>query len=138
MRRQALPEGDARIVSDETKLDAQKRALAGNRRPELVECQARATHVVPGDIAFVDDGDAIQGEHADRRAERRTVGRRRPAPTPEGERHAALGDALQDVAAEEHPLALGSIHHTTRYAHVLPALSEERVSNRDVVAAVGD
>ena len=34
--RQALSEGDTRIVAGETELDAQERALAGDRRPQLV------------------------------------------------------------------------------------------------------
>ena len=34
-------------------------------------------------------------------AETRPFGWRRPPPTPEGERHTALGDALQDVAVEQ-------------------------------------
>ena len=35
--RQAFPQGDAWIVAAETKLDAQERALAGDRRPQRVE-----------------------------------------------------------------------------------------------------
>ena len=34
--RQAFSKGDARIVAGETELDAQERALAGDRRPQLV------------------------------------------------------------------------------------------------------
>lgn len=34
--RQAISEGDTRIVAGETELDAQERALAGDRRPQLV------------------------------------------------------------------------------------------------------
>jgi hypothetical protein len=66
--RQAFAEGDARIVAGEAELDAQERTFAGDRRPQLVERHARAAHVLRGDVAFVDDGDAIEAEHANRGA----------------------------------------------------------------------
>lgn len=63
----ACSERDARIGASETEIDAQERALAGDRRPQLAGRHARATHILRGDINVVDDGDAIETEHANRR-----------------------------------------------------------------------
>jgi hypothetical protein len=66
---QSVPKGDARIVAGKTKLDAQQGAGTGNRRAQFSDSHACATHIVGSDLLFVDDGDAIETEHADRGAE---------------------------------------------------------------------
>src|SRR5262245_8982121 len=55
-----LPKGDARVVAGETELDAQERALARDRRAQLLDRHARAPHILRRDVVFLDDGDAIE------------------------------------------------------------------------------
>ena len=66
----ALPQRDSGIVAGKAQLHAQQRAFATQRCAKGIERHARALHIIRGDVAFVDDADLFEADHADRRPQR--------------------------------------------------------------------